>query len=127
MRCGIIHNYFSESDLADFPQDAFIHRLRETFNAPLELQVWHHCWSPEPVTPHVDTHFEGVPNYMQFLVPDNVDGDPALCSRTSTVVAGEDIQWQRGSLLWWHSDLTHWSGEQNKTRTCWVIQTRLAK
>ncbi len=126
MHYGIIYNYFTEADLLDFPQDAYIDRLSTTFQQPLELQTWHYCTSSVPVSPHVDSHYNGVENYMQFLIPDSVNHDPTLCSLTSTVVQGVDLKWERGSLIWWRSTCEHWSGRQNQSRQCWVIQTRVA-
>ena len=126
MNYGIIHNYFSKEDLEDFPKHAYIERLSATFHLPLELQTWHYCTSSVPVGPHTELHYNGVENYMQFLVPDSVNYDPTLCGLTSTVIEGQDLKWERGSLLWWHSKCKHWSGRQNRSRQCWVIQTRVS-
>ena len=123
MRWGILHDYFTEFDLDNFPEDAYIDRLRNTFDSRLKLQVWHYCSSSVPVSLHRDTHYEGTPNYMQFLIPNSVNNDPNLCHTTSTIVCNNTIQWKRGSLLWWFSDCEHASGPSKGSRQCWVIQT----
>tara|TARA_B100000989_G_scaffold141357_1_gene105171 strand:+ start:10452 stop:10832 length:381 start_codon:yes stop_codon:yes gene_type:complete len=126
MQWGRIDNYFTEAELECFHEDIFMPKLCNTFDKRLTLQTWDNTISRQPILRHADTHCNGIPNYMQFLVPNQVDGDNTLCHLTSTVIEGDEIQWKRGSLLWWYSKNHHWSGNMNKSRRCWVIQTRVS-
>ena len=126
MQWGRIDNYFTEDELQNFSEQIFMPKLRKTFNKGLELQIYQDIVSHEPVGTHKDTEFKGVPNYMQFLVPNNVNRDINLCESTSTFVEGEELIWKRCSILWWFSNCTHWSKNHKERRHCWVIQTRLS-
>ena len=133
MRWGIIHDYFTEKELNNFwqgkdPECGYISKYRKTFDVNLKMHIAQYTNCTNPVSAHVDAEFEGMPNYMQFLVPISVDRDTTLCHQASTVVEGDELWWRRGSLLWWYSDCTHWSGDYTKTNTskqAWVIQTGL--
>ena len=126
MQWGRIDNYFTEDELQNFSEQIFMPKLRKTFDKRLELQVCQNIVSLEPVSQHKDTEFKGVPNYMQFLVPNNVNRDVTACEFTSTFVEGDELIWKRGSILWWYSNCNHWSKNHNERRHCWVIQTRVS-
>tara|TARA_B100001093_G_scaffold184738_1_gene177435 strand:- start:2701 stop:3081 length:381 start_codon:yes stop_codon:yes gene_type:complete len=126
MQWGRIDNYFTDKDLEEFSPKIFMPKFRNTFDERLELQTFDNTLSTIPVSRHNDIECNGYKNYMQFLVPNQVNGDNNLCHLTSTVIEGDDIQWVRGSLLWWYSEHYHWSGNLDKSRRCWVIQTRVS-
>ena len=126
MQWGIKYNFFTEEELENFNEQMFMPKLRQTFDSRLQLQVFHDTVSREPVTRHKDTEFKGVPNYIQFLVPNTVNRDKTACESTSTFVEGEELIWKRRSILWWYSNCNHWSKNHNERRQCWVIQTRVS-
>ena len=125
MQWGRIDNYFTEDELDNFFPALFMPKLCKTFDKRLQLQTFHNTISLVPISKHTDTHYNGISNYMQFLVPNEVNNDKNLCHLTSTVIEGDNIQWKRGSILWWYSKHAHWRGVLDKSRRCWGIQTRI--